>query len=81
MQQIPAVPPATPGRGQSPCYIIERRHRYWQILDPLGELVCLTVYKRGVEVVVRRLTGSAARATRRLTRPRLNQMTRRSHGL
>jgi hypothetical protein len=29
--------------------------RYWALYDPAGELVCLTVYKRGAEEVVRRL--------------------------
>jgi hypothetical protein len=28
---------------------------YWALHDPAGELVCLTVYKRGAEEVVRRL--------------------------
>ncbi len=28
---------------------------YWQVLDAEGELVCLTVYKRGAKEVVRRL--------------------------
>jgi hypothetical protein len=30
-------------------------HRYWAVVDPAGALVCLTVYKRGAEEVVRRL--------------------------
>jgi hypothetical protein len=29
--------------------------RYWALHDPEGELVCLAVYKRGAEEVVRRL--------------------------
>ncbi len=29
--------------------------RCWQVLDPAGELVCVTVYKRGAREVVRRL--------------------------
>lgn len=29
--------------------------RWWEVLDPAGELVCLTVYKRGAAEVVRRL--------------------------
>ncbi len=32
-------------------------HRYWAVVDPAGTLVCLTVYKRGAEEVVRRLAG------------------------
>ena len=30
--------------------------RFWQVLDPAGELVCLTVYRRGARELVRRLT-------------------------
>lgn len=36
-------------------YTIARRHRHWEVRDSAGELVCLTVYKRGAEEVVRRL--------------------------
>ncbi|MPY86950.1 MAG: hypothetical protein GEU99_03420 [Luteitalea sp.] len=38
-------------------YLIKRYRgtRYWQVLDPSGELVCLTVYRRGAAEVVRRL--------------------------
>lgn len=36
-------------------YTITRRKRYWEVLDPQGCLVCLTVYKRGADEVVRRL--------------------------
>lgn len=36
-------------------YAIHRRGRYWQVLDASGELVCLTVYKRGAQEVIRRL--------------------------
>lgn len=36
-------------------YTIQRRGRYWQVVDAAGELVCLTVYKRGAQEVVRRL--------------------------
>jgi hypothetical protein len=31
--------------------------RHWMVIDPQGELVCLTVYKRGAMEVVRRLAG------------------------
>jgi hypothetical protein len=37
-------------------YSIQRHGRYWQVLDVAGELVCLTVYKRGAQEVVRRLS-------------------------
>jgi hypothetical protein len=30
---------------------------HWLVTDPQGELVCLTVYKRGAMEVVRRLAG------------------------
>jgi hypothetical protein len=36
-------------------FLIKRRFRYWEVVDPAGELVCLTVYKRGAVEVVRRL--------------------------
>jgi len=38
-------------------YTIKKRNGYrdWMVIDPQGELVCLTVYKRGAEEVVRRL--------------------------
>ena len=36
-------------------YTIRRRNRFWEVLDSSGKLVCLTVYKRGAEEVVRRL--------------------------
>jgi hypothetical protein len=38
-------------------YTIQRkeRSRFWEVVDPAGELVCVTVYKRGAVEVVRRL--------------------------
>jgi hypothetical protein len=39
-------------------YTIQRYRgyaRYWALHDPEGELVCLTVYRKGAEEVVRRL--------------------------
>lgn len=41
-------------RGQA-SYTITRHHRHWEVRDSAGELVCLTVYKRGAEEVIRRL--------------------------
>jgi hypothetical protein len=40
--------------GRSPA---KKQHgsRYWMVIDPVGELVCLTVYKKGAMEVVRRL--------------------------
>ena len=32
------------------------RSRFWAVRDPVGELVCLCVYKRGAAEVARRLT-------------------------
>ena len=45
--------------SQQPGYTVERygASRYWQVRDAAGELVCLTVYKRGAVEVVRRLRG------------------------
>jgi hypothetical protein len=34
---------------------IRKKDRNWAVLDPQGQLVCLTVYKRGAVEVVRRL--------------------------
>ncbi len=50
----PEAPAAAPQQG----YTIRRkeRSRNWEVIDPAGELVCLTVYKRGAVEVVRRLT-------------------------
>lgn len=36
-------------------YSILPRKRFWEVRAPSGELVCLTVYKRGAEEVIRRL--------------------------
>jgi hypothetical protein len=38
-------------------YTIGRRGRFWAVFDVMGELVCMTVYKRGADEVVRRLCG------------------------
>jgi hypothetical protein len=39
-------------------YTIRKRAntRWWEVLDSDGQLVCLTVYRRGAREVVRRLT-------------------------
>lgn len=37
-------------------YTIGRRARFWEVVDAAGQLVCLTVYKRGAKEVVRRLS-------------------------
>jgi hypothetical protein len=50
--------PEAPAPEQQTAYTIKKRHGYrdWMVIDPQGELVCLTVYKRGAAEVVRRLT-------------------------
>ncbi len=36
--------------------VVKREHtRWWKVLDPAGELVCLTVFRRGAREVARRL--------------------------
>lgn len=46
-----------PAAKPQPGYTIHKRHRDWMVLDPQDQLVCITVYKRGAEEVVRRLRG------------------------
>lgn len=36
-------------------YEIEKYGRNWMVIDPAGQLVCITVYKKGALEVVRRL--------------------------
>lgn len=47
------------GSANHPAYVVRKRERsrFWEVIDPAGELVCLTVYKRGAAEVVRRLVG------------------------
>ena len=33
-------------------------NRYWQVLDPAGELVAVVLYKKGAMEIVRRLEGA-----------------------
>lgn len=48
----PAAPPAAdPQCG----YTIGRHGRNWEVVDPAGQLVCITVYRKGALDVVRRL--------------------------
>ncbi len=37
-------------------YAIQRRNRHWEVRDAAGDLVCLTVYKRGAQEVIRRIS-------------------------
>jgi hypothetical protein len=53
-EKKPAAPPAAdPQRG----YTIGRHGRNWTVKDPAGQLVCITVYRKGALEVVRRLAG------------------------
>jgi hypothetical protein len=36
-------------------FTLTRRSRFWELRDPAGELVCITVYKCGAQEVIRRL--------------------------
>jgi hypothetical protein len=40
---------------------IKRYGKYWAVFDPAGTLICLCVYKKGAEEVVRRLSTSTWR--------------------
>ena len=46
-----------PAAAAKPDYtIIKQKHsRWWEVRDPQDELVCLTVYRKGAQEVVRRL--------------------------
>jgi hypothetical protein len=48
---------AAPAATQPAGYTIRKRKdtRWWEVIDPNDELVCLTVYRRGAREVVRRL--------------------------
>jgi hypothetical protein len=58
-EQPGATAPAT--AEESAGYRVEKREwtRWWKVLDPAGELVCLTVYRRGAREVARRLNAAA----------------------
>lgn len=53
-----SYPPRRPERTLPHDYTpfeVRRYGRYWEVRDALGQLVCLTVYRRGASEVVRRL--------------------------
>lgn len=50
-QTAPAPAPVNPQPG----YTIRSHGRNWRVIDPAGQLVCITVYKKGAVEVVRRL--------------------------
>jgi hypothetical protein len=54
--QNEAAKPARP--EEQPAFTYRKREdtRWWEVRDPAGELVCLTVYRRGAREVVRRLS-------------------------
>jgi hypothetical protein len=54
---FPQSAPITELERITPNYEIRRRGQFWEVLDSTGELVCMTVYKRGAKEVVRRLRG------------------------
>jgi hypothetical protein len=37
--------------------VVRKYGRYWALYDAAGELVCVCVYRKGAEEVVRRLAG------------------------
>jgi len=47
-----------PAAPEKPSYTYQKRDRtrWWEVRDSAGELVCLTVYRRGAREVVRRLS-------------------------
>jgi hypothetical protein len=51
------APENKPAVAAPRAYTIVKRtkSRWWEVRDAVGDLVCLTVYKRGAEEVVRRL--------------------------
>lgn len=55
MVNVRKVSVTFPTEEKQGAYTIRRRHRHWEVRDPSGGLVCLTVYKCGAEEVVRRL--------------------------
>ncbi len=46
-----------PAAAANPVYAVikQKKSRWWEVRDPEGELVCLTVYRKGAREVVRRL--------------------------
>jgi len=42
-------------------FVVRRRNRLWEVSDELGNLICVTVYKRGAREVARRLSTKGTR--------------------
>jgi hypothetical protein len=38
-----------------PGYTIRKHHRNWKVMDPAGQPVCITLYKKSAKEVIRRL--------------------------
>jgi len=57
---VPGRATATAPRSQDDLeyapFVIRRRNRFWEVSDELGDLICVTVYKRGAREVARRLS-------------------------
>jgi hypothetical protein len=54
--QNEAAKPTQPETPPAFTYRKREDTRWWEVRDPAGELVCLTVYRRGAREVVRRLS-------------------------
>ncbi len=48
---------SAPHAPQQTGYTIRKKDRNWMVVDPAGQLVCITVYRKGALEVVRRLAG------------------------
>jgi hypothetical protein len=57
-EQAGETPPATTEENAG--FRVEKREgtRWWKVLDPAGELVCLTVFRRGAREVAHRLNAA-----------------------
>jgi hypothetical protein len=55
MSQLQVNSVCCAGGGERQRYTIKRRPytRHWEVLDPEGELVCLTAYRRGARALLR----------------------------
>jgi len=47
--------PQRTARNEYAPFEVRRFGRHWEVRDPEGQLVCLTVYRRGAAEVIRRL--------------------------
>ena len=51
----PQSRPQRPAASDYAPFEVRRYGRHWEVRDATGELVCLTVYRRGAAEVIRRL--------------------------